>query len=77
MTEGDLVVVATFSNRIEAEAARTALEAAGIEAFVRSDDAGGVQPGLWRSNPVELIVREEDAEQAHDILEREAKQSPS
>lgn len=77
MTEADLVVVGTFSNRIEAEAARTALEAAGIDALVRGDDAGGVQPGLWRSNPVEMIVRAEDAEQAREILEREAKQTPS
>lgn len=64
----DLVVVQTFSDRVEADLARTALEAAGIEAMVRSDDAEGLQPGLTFSNGAQLIVRAADAESARDVL---------
>lgn len=41
-----LVCVRTFQTRAEAELARTALEAAGITATVRVDDAGGTEPAL-------------------------------
>jgi len=71
MADPDLVVVRTFSDRIEADLAQSALEAAGIESMVRGDDAGGIQPGLWTSNGVDLLVREEDATNARDILDVE------
>jgi putative signal transducing protein len=64
----DLVVVGTFNNRQEAELAKGALDAAGIEALVRSDDAGGLRPAMSFSNGVELIVRGEDADEARRIL---------
>ena len=41
MTDNDLVTVRTFNDRIEAELAQSALEAAGIESMVSGDDAGG------------------------------------
>jgi hypothetical protein len=44
MTE--LVCVQSFRTRAEAELARTTLEAAGINATVRADDAGGTEPAL-------------------------------
>ena len=69
MPDADLVVVHTFGDRIEADLALSALEAAGIEAMVRGDDAGGVQPGLWKGEGVQILVRAEDAEQAAEILE--------
>jgi hypothetical protein len=62
-----LVAVADFLNRIDAEIAHSALEAAGIESFVSGDDAGGVQPGLWLEG-VRLLVRDEDAGRALDVL---------
>ncbi len=68
MSAGDLVVVRVYPNRFEADVARSALEAADIESLVRSDDYGGVQPGLWLARGVELLVREEDAPRAEEVL---------
>ncbi len=69
----DFVVVRTFSYRQEADLAQGALQAAGIESMVRSDDGGGLRPGLAFANGVELIVRGEDADAAAEILDGEAK----
>ena len=69
MNKAELVVVGTFLNRIEAELAQGALEAADIKAIVSADDAGDLQPGLWMGG-VRLLVRAEDVEQAGAILGR-------
>jgi hypothetical protein len=69
MTDTALVVVRTFRDRIEAELAQSALQAAGIGSMVRGDDAGGVQPGLWTGEGVDVLVREEDTANALAILE--------
>jgi hypothetical protein len=68
-----LVSVRTFLNRIEAELAMSALEAAGIEATLSRDDCGGVRPSLWLSG-VDLLVRPEDFRRATDILDLPALQ---
>ena len=73
MTDPDLVVVHTFDNRLEADMAKSALDAAEIDSFVRSDDGGGMERGLWRGNGVEVVVRAEDAEAAREILDLPAK----
>jgi hypothetical protein len=65
--EPELVVVRTFANRIDADLACSALTAAGIEAFVSTDDAGGMQPGLWMTG-VRLLVRAEDAARAGELM---------
>ena len=65
----ELVVVGTFSDRIEAELAASALEAAGIDSMIRDDDAGGMQPAMAFTGGVELLVREADASAAGEILE--------
>ena len=70
MTDAELMVVGTFPNRIEAEIAQGALEAADIESIVSADDAGGMRPGMWLGREVRLLVRAEDAEQAGKILEK-------
>jgi len=69
MTQRDhaLITVGSFPNRIEAELAQGALEAAGIESFVMADDAGGLQPGLWLSG-VRVLVRDPDAVRALELL---------
>ena len=72
MTERELVVVRTFSNKFEADVAKSALDGAGIESMVRTDASGNVQPGMWMSNGVDLIVRAEDAAAARDIIETAA-----
>jgi hypothetical protein len=67
-SDSNLVVVNTFRNRQEAELAQSALEAAGIESIVMADDAGGVQPGFWESEPVRILVRSENETEARDVL---------
>ena len=68
MEHPQLVVVRTFGNRIEAELARSALEAAEIESTIVDDDAGGTQPELWLRG-VSLLVRKDDVERATEILD--------
>jgi hypothetical protein len=65
------VPVGTFLTHIEADLARTALEAAGIEAVLRQDDCGGVEPALW-INGLTLVVNAEDAAAATDVLNSSA-----
>ncbi len=73
MSDDELVVVRTFLNKIEAELAQSALEAADIESMVSADDAGGMRPHFWMSG-VKLLVRAADAERAAGILEEFAKE---
>ena len=68
MAEMELVVVRTFSDRMEAALAKSALEAAGIESMMRPDDVGGLRPHMSYTLGVELLVRAEDAAQADEIL---------
>ena len=68
MNDAELVVVGTFLNKIDAEMAHSALQAADIESLVSADDAGGLRPTLWMSG-VRLLVRSEDAERAREILD--------
>ena len=65
--DGGLVVIRTFLNKIDAELAHGALEAAHIESMIQADDAGGTRPGLWMGG-VRLLVRAEDAERANEAL---------
>jgi hypothetical protein len=67
MDHPDLLVLRTFLNTFDAELAKSALDAAGIDSMIRADDAGGMRPHLWMGG-VELVVRAEDAEQANTIL---------
>jgi hypothetical protein len=68
VNEEKLVAVGVYPNRIDAELAQGALEAADIEAMVTADDAGGLQPGFWVGEGVKVLVRAEDAERAKRIL---------
>jgi hypothetical protein len=68
MSADDLVVLSTFNNHIQADLARSALDAMGIESMVRADDAGGEQPGLWIGTGVQVLVREGDAELAKMVI---------
>jgi Putative prokaryotic signal transducing protein len=68
MSADDLVILSTFNNHIQADLARSALDAMGIESMVRADDAGGEQPGLWIGEGVQILVRERDAELAKMVI---------
>jgi len=50
--------------------AKGALEAAGIDAMIQADSAGGMRPHLaWASGGFKVLVREEDGDAARDVLE--------
>jgi hypothetical protein len=63
-----LTVLEVFNNAFEAELARERLKAAGIEAFVFKDDAGGTRPELQFTSGVRLMVAEENMELAGELL---------
>lgn len=71
----DLVVLRTYVNNFDAELARGALEAAGVDSMIRADDCGGTQTQLWMGG-VELLVRAEDADRADEVLRNEAVSVP-
>ena len=69
MQGDDLVVVHTFSNQFEADMALSALQAAEIDAMIQADTAGGMRPHIaWASGGFKVLVREEDALEAREIL---------
>ena len=68
MSSSDLVVLRNYNNHIDADLARSALDAVGIESMVRADDAGGMETGLWSSNGVQILVRSEDVQWAEEVL---------
>jgi hypothetical protein len=73
MSDTALVVVRMFGDRIEAELAQSALEAAGIESMLRADDVGGLRPHMALTNGVAVLVRSDDARQADLVLGTAAK----
>ncbi len=65
----ELTCVKRFGNRQEAELAKGALEAAGIESMLVADDGGGEIPGLGFAQSVGVLVHEKDAEAASAVLD--------
>jgi Putative prokaryotic signal transducing protein len=62
------VVVESFENEIDAEIAKARLEAENIEANIVKDDAGGMFPSLQQTSGVRLLVPEDSADRAKEIL---------
>jgi len=69
MKTDDLVVVRTFNTAIDAELAKSALDAADVDSFIQTDDAGGMRPHLVFAQGARLIVRAEDRDRATSILD--------
>ena len=67
MIDSPLVIIRSFGNDIDAQLAHSALEAAGIDSVVRTDDCGGMRPHLQLSG-VDILVREGDQEEAVRVL---------
>jgi hypothetical protein len=65
----DLITVATFPNMIEASLAKSALEAAGIEAVVPGEDLGATRVRLGAGPWGSLSVRLADYERARSVLQ--------
>ena len=77
MNDADLVVVRAFGTSTEAEIARSALEAAGIDSMIQADTGGGMRPHLaWAGAGFRVLVRAGDAAAARDVLDVPAKQGP-
>lgn len=64
----ETVVIATFTNLPEAEAARSRLDSLGISAEVTRDDVGGMHPHFDLSRGVKLLVNAEDEAAARQTL---------
>jgi len=65
----DLICIKNYNNRTEAEIVKSLLEASGIEAVVSADDCGGMRPHLLLgTNGTRLLVKEEDAQKALEVL---------
>ena len=69
MKTDDLVVVRTFNTAIDAELAKSALDAADVDSFIQTDDAGGMRPHLVFAQGARPIVRAEDRDRATSILD--------
>jgi hypothetical protein len=70
MTDATLVVVHTYSDLPQAELAKSALGAAGIDAMVRADSGGGMRPHLaWAGTGYQVLVRADDLLPAREVLD--------
>jgi hypothetical protein len=67
----DPTIIRTFSDRGEAEIARSLLEAEGIDAATAADDTRGNWPQFDLSAGVQLVVEAADAERARALLDEE------
>lgn len=65
MSSSDLIVVSTFRTTADAQIAKGVLDEAGIESMIRSDNAGGMYPGI---DGADLLVRTEDVERAREAI---------
>jgi hypothetical protein len=69
MDHSKLIVVDAFASQVEADLAKTALESAGIDAMIQADRAGGMRDHLaWSGFGFKVLVREEEAEAAREVL---------
>jgi hypothetical protein len=70
MDHSKLVVVDRYASQVEADLAKSALESAGIDAMIQADRAGGMRDHLaWSGLGFKVLVREEDAAEAHGALQ--------
>src|SRR2546428_1386250 len=69
--EPELVVIRTYQRGIDADLAKSVLEAAGIPSMIRGDAGRRYYYGygLALSTGIELLVRAEDADDAEKILD--------
>ena len=69
MDSSELVLVQAFGSQGEADIAKSVLESAGIDAMIQADRVGGMRDHLaWSGFGFRLLVREQDAGAAHEIL---------
>ena len=71
----DPTIIRTFSDRGEAEIARSLLEAVGIGAAIAADDTRGNWPQFDLSAGVQLVVDAADVDRAHAVLDEEVSEA--
>ncbi|HKB09536.1 MAG TPA: DUF2007 domain-containing protein [Vicinamibacterales bacterium] len=77
MPEADLVVVHSYGTQPEADLAKSALDAAGIDSMIQADTGGGMRPHLaWAGVGFQVLVREDDLGAAREVLDLPATQIP-
>ncbi len=72
----NLVRIQTYSDRNSAEAAKSFLQAYGIESVLTTDDAGGLRPELTLARGVKLLVNAENETAARDLLRQAESEDP-
>jgi len=72
MKSSELIALSTFRSTADAQIAKGILDEAGIESMIRSDNAGGMYPGIAGAD---LLVRAEDVEKATEALHRRHRRS--
>src|SRR5690349_25152587 len=69
MDHSKLAVIDRFASQVEADVAKSVLESAGIDAMIQADRAGGMRDHLaWSGFGFKVLVREEDAATAREVL---------
>jgi len=69
MDHTKLVVVQKYLTHPEADLAKSELDSAGIQAMIQGDTAGGMREHLaWSGAGYKILVREEHATEARDVL---------
>ena len=69
MDHSKLVVAKVFGSPGEADLAKSMLESAGIDSIIQADTAGGMDPAIaWSDLGFRVLVREEDASEAREVL---------
>jgi homoserine kinase len=64
----DLVQIATFPTRLDAETAQRLLVSFGIRSIVHADDAGGAYGIVLSGGGARLLVQRRDAKRARETL---------
>jgi Putative prokaryotic signal transducing protein len=67
MKSSELITVSTFRSAADAQIAKGILDEEGVESMIRSDDAGGMYPGMAGAD---LLVRAADLDRAKEALHR-------
>jgi Putative prokaryotic signal transducing protein len=69
VNDAKTIVVESCGSRPEAELVKGALEEVGIPAIIQGDTAGGMRAHLaWSGAGFKILVREDDAAAARDLL---------
>lgn len=67
----DIVEIARYFNIMEGEVVCAQLRAEEINAYLKTDNAGGIHPELNFTRGVRLMVLASDEERAREIIEAE------